>query len=130
MRAEGGGHVCLAGAGVSNNWSLIDPLKRNNQVTVIENVRMLFANSILATANVLVLDCGDEPRWGLGAVRGLRQVYPDVSIVLVNGGLSPAEIAEAFRDGVRDYFSYQTNTALVAERVENLCRQARRGAGA
>ena len=123
---EGGGHVCLAGAGVTNNWSLIEPLKRNNQVTVVERLRMLYANSILATASVLVLDCGEEPEWGIAAVRGLRRVYPDVDIVLVNGGLSPAEIAEAFREGVRDYFSHQSNTELVVERVQNLCRQARR----
>jgi DNA-binding NarL/FixJ family response regulator len=124
---EAGGHVCLAGAGVTNNWSLIEPLKRNNQVTVVERLRMLHANSILATANVLVLDCGESPEWGLGAVRGLRRVYPDVDIVLVNGGLSAPEIAEAFREGVRDYFSHQSNTELVVERVQNLCRQARRG---
>ena len=127
---ESGGHVCLAGAGVTNNWSLIEPLKRNNQVTVVERLRMVYANSILATANVLVLDCGEEPEWGLGAVRGLRRVYPDVDIVLVNGGLSPAEIAEAFREGVRDYFSHQSNAELVVERVQNLCRQARQGGAA
>ena len=125
---EIGGHVCLAGAGVTNNWSLIEPLKRNNQVTIVERLRMLYANSILTTASVLVLDCGEEPEWGLSAVKGLRRVYPDVNIVLVNGGLSPAEIAEAFRAGVRDYFSHQSNAALVVERVQNLCRQARRGA--
>jgi DNA-binding NarL/FixJ family response regulator len=124
---EKGEHICLAGAGVTNNWSLIEPLKRRRQVTVIERPRMLFANSILATVSVLVLDCGEEPRWGLNAVKALRRVYPDVHIVLVNGGLSPAEIAEAFREGVRDYFSHQSNAELVVERVESLCRQARRG---
>jgi DNA-binding NarL/FixJ family response regulator len=115
---------------VTNNWSLIEPLKRGNQVTVVERLRMLYANSILATANVLVLDCAEEPEWSLSALKGLRRIYPDVHIVLVNGALSPAEIGEAFREGVRDYFSYQTNAALVAERVESLCRQARRAADA
>lgn len=123
---ETGGHVCLAGEGVTNDWSLIEPLKRDYQVTVIERPRMLFANSILATASVLVLDCGREPRWGLNAVKGLRRVYPDVYVVLVNGALSPAEIAEAFREGVRDYFSRQSDAELVVERVQSLCRQARR----
>lgn len=123
---ETGGHVCLAGAGVTSNWALIEPLKRDHQVTVIERPRMLFANSILATASVLVLDCGEEPRWGLNAVNGLRRVYPDVHIVLVNGALSAAEIAEAFRQGVRDYFSYQSDADLIVERVQGLCRQAQR----
>jgi hypothetical protein len=57
-------------------------------------------------------------------------VYPGVDIVLVNGGLSPAEIAEAFREGVRDYFSHQSNTELVVERVQNLCRRARQASAA
>ncbi|MCB1018501.1 MAG: hypothetical protein H6509_15205 [Bryobacterales bacterium] len=127
---EKGGHICLAGAGVTNNWSLIEPLKRTNQVTVVERFRMLFANSILATANVLVLDCSEEPERGVGAVRGLRRLYPDVAIVLVNGALSPAEIAAAFREGVKDYFSQQSNAALVVERVQYLCRQSRRGSAA
>jgi len=130
MDLETGGHVCLAGPAVTNNWSLIEPLKRDYQVTVIERPRMLFANSILATASVLVLDCGNEPLWGLRAVKGLRRVYPDVHIVLVNGGLTPTQIADAFREGVRDYFSYQSNADLVVERVQSLCRHAERmGAG-
>ena len=123
---ETGGHICLAGGGVTNNWSLIEPLKRNHQLTVIERPRMLFANSILTTVSVLVLDCSDGPSWGLNAVKGLRRVYPDVNIVLANGALTPTEIAEAFRSGVSDYFSYQSDAELVAERVEHLCRQARR----
>lgn len=127
---EAGGHVCLAGAGVTNNWSLIEPLKRHHQVTVIERPRMLFTNSILATASVVVLDCGEEPRLGLNAVKVLRRVYPDVHVVLVNGALTPAEIAEAFREGVRDYFAHQSNADLVVERVQSLCRQALRAGAA
>ena len=122
---EAVGHVCLAGAGVSNNWSLIEPLKRSHQVTVVERSAMLYANSILSTAGVLVLDCGDRPERGPAAVRALRLLYPDLSIVLVNGGLTPGEIATAFREGVQDYFPHQSNTTLVVERVEHLARQAR-----
>jgi DNA-binding NarL/FixJ family response regulator len=126
---DAGSHVCLVGAGVTNNWSLIEPLKRDHQVTMIERARLLFANSILATASVVVLDCGEEPRLGLNAVKVLRRVYPDVDVVLVNGALTPSEIAEAFREGVRDYFSHQSSADLVVERVQSLCRQARRASG-
>lgn len=119
-------HVCLAGSGVSNNWSLIEPLKRRNQVTMIESLPMLYANSILATASVLVLDCEDETGAGLSALKLIKKLYPDLLVVLVNGTLSQAEIAEAFREGARDYFSHHSNAGLVVERVEHLCRQARR----
>ncbi len=126
LEFETGGHVCLAGAGLTSNWSLIEPLKVKHQVTVVERPRMLFANSVLATVSVLVLDCGQERDWTLRAVSGLRRVYPDVHIVLANGALTQKEIAAAFRDGVRDYFSRQSHPGLIAERVESLCRQARR----
>ena len=126
---ETGGHICLAGLAVTNDWSLIEPLKRSHQVTVVERPRMLHANSILATAQVLVLDCGEDPALGIGAVRGLRYVYPEVDIVLVNGEWSPAQIAQAFREGVRDYFARQASAELVVERVQNLCRRARRSGG-
>ncbi len=125
-RPESAHHVCLAGAGVSNNWSLIEPLKRENQVTVIESLGLLYSNSILATASVLVLDCGDHPDAGIGAVRGLKMIYPDLRVVLVNGGMAPNEIAEAFREGATDYFSHHSNPDLVLERIEYLCRQAKR----
>ena len=125
-RPDSAHHVCLAGAGVSNNWSLIEPLKRGNQVTVIENLGLLYSNSILATASVLVLDCGDHPDAGIGAVRGLKTIYPDLRVVLVNGGMAPNEIAEAFREGATDYFSHHSNPDLVLERIEHLCRQVKR----
>ena len=118
-------HICLAGA-VSDNWSLIAPLKRGCQVTVIERLDMLWPNSILATATVLVLDCGENADSGMQALRALRTMYPELFVVLVNGGLSQHEIAIAFREGATDYFSCHSNAALVVERVQYLCRQAGR----
>ena len=122
-------HVCLAGPAVSSDWDLIGPLKKIHQVTVLERLGMLHANSILATASVLILDCADQEKGSMEAIRALRCSYPRLQIVLVNGGLTPAEIAKAFQDGAHDYFSRQSDPGLVAERVQHLCRQARRRAG-
>ena len=120
-------HICLVGRSVSNNWSLIESLKRGNQVTIIEPLGLLYHSAvILSTVSVLILDCGEGSRMGIEALRVVRGIYPDLCVVLVNGGLTQNEIAEAFEVGVRDYFSYQDNVLLLVERVQHLCRQRQR----
>ena len=120
-------HICLVGRSVSNNWSLIESLKRGNQVTIIEPLGLLYHSEvILSTVSVLILDCGEGSRIGIEALRVVRGIYPDLCVVLVNGGLTQNEIAEAFEAGVRDYFSYQDNVLLLVERVQHLCRQRQR----
>ncbi len=120
-------HICLAGRSVSNNWSLIESLKRGNQVTIIEPLGLLYQSSIiLSTVSVLVLDCAEGSRIGIEALRVVRRIYPDLCVVLVNGGLTQNEIAEAFEAGVRDYFSYEDSVVMLVERVRYLCHQTQR----
>jgi DNA-binding response OmpR family regulator len=119
-------HVCLAGSSVSNNWALIESLKRNYQVTVIETYDLLLRNAVLSTVDVLLLDCEEGSEVGIETLRALRRRHPEVCVVLVNGGLTQNEIAAAFREGVRDYFSHHFNVPLLVERVRYLCTQSRR----
>ena len=120
-------HICLVGRSVSNNWSLIESLKRGNQVTIIEPLGLLYHSSIiLSTVSVLVLDCAEGSRIGIEALRVVRRIYPDLCVVLVNGGLTQNEIAEAFEAGVRDYFSYKDSVVMLVERVRYLCHQTQR----
>ena len=79
--------------------------------------------SFYRPCSVLVLDFTEGSRIGIEALRVMRGIYPDVCVVLVNGGLTQNEIAEAFEAGVRDYFSYQDNVLMLVERVQYLCRQ-------
>ncbi len=119
-------HVCLAGSSVSNNWALIESLKRHYQVTVIETFDLLLRNSILSTVDVLLLDCEEGSEVGIETLRALRRRHRELCVVLVNGGLTQNEIASAFREGVRDYFSHHFNVPLLVERVRYLCSQTRR----
>jgi DNA-binding response OmpR family regulator len=119
-------HVCLAGSSVCNNWALIESLKRHYQVTVIENSDLLLRNSILSTVDVLILDGEEGGEIGMETLRALRCRNRGVCVVLVNGGLTQNEIAAAFREGVRDYFSNHFNVRLLVERVHYLCSQSRR----
>jgi DNA-binding response OmpR family regulator len=119
-------HVCLAGSSVSNNWALIESLKRHYQVTVIETFDLLLRNSILSTVDVLLLDCEEGGELAIETLRTLKRRHRGLCVVLVNGGLTQNEIAAAFREGVRDYFSHHFNVPLLVERVRYLCSQSRR----
>lgn len=120
------GHVCLVGRRVSADWSLIAALKRSHQVTVAESVKMLRANPLLSSVDVLALEfSGAEPV--AQTVRQLRLGQPQLCIVLVGEALSQDEVAEAFRAGASDFFSDPADAELLAERVLSLCRRRRRG---
>jgi hypothetical protein len=66
-------HVCLAGSSVSNNWALIESLKRHYQVTVIETFDLLLRNSVLSTVDVLLLDCEEGGEVGIETLRTLKR---------------------------------------------------------
>ncbi len=113
-------HICLAGRTVSNDWPLIRSLKTQHQVTVVERVRLLSRNAILAKADVLVLDCSESQGLGLRILPFLKRYFPELSVVLVDGGLTQQQIAAAFREGVQDYFSEPYDLALLVERIDAL----------
>ena len=48
-------HTCLAGPRVSSDWLLIQALRAQHQVTLVECVRLLSRNAILT--GVDVMDC-------------------------------------------------------------------------
>jgi DNA-binding NtrC family response regulator len=118
-------HICLAGQAVSNDWPLIHRLKAQHQVTVVERVRLLSRNSILDKVDVLVLDCSESHGLGLKILPFLKKYFPELCIVLVDGGLTQPQIAAAFRQGARDYFSEPYDLSLLVERVDALGATAR-----
>jgi hypothetical protein len=119
-------HVCLAGSSVSNNWALIESLKHDYQVTVIESFDLLLRNDVLSSVDVLLLNCEEGGEAALETLRSVKRKFPKLCVVLVNGGLTQNEIAAGFREGVKDYFPHHFNVPLLVERVQYLCSQSRR----
>lgn len=115
-------HVCLAGQNLTNNWVLIQKLKAHHQVTLVERVRLVSRNSVLTTADVLIVDCGRSQGLGLRLVPLAKKYHPRLQVILVDGGLSQMEIAAAFRQGARDYFAEPYEPDLLVERVAFLLR--------
>jgi DNA-binding NtrC family response regulator len=109
---------------ISDDWTVVQRLKRRHQVTLVENPCDLAESTVLSTVSVLALDCGTAPESGLITLSLVTRLYPQLRVVLVNGKLSQSEIAEAYRRGACDYLSQQVAPELTVERIESLCRQA------
>ncbi len=118
-------HICLAGPVVSNDWSLIQRLKTQNQITLVERMRLLSRNAVLKKVDLLVLDCSENRELGIELLSFLKKYYPSVNIVLVDGGFTQKQIAAAFQNGARDYFADPYDTNLLIERLDALGKEAR-----
>jgi len=122
-------HVCLAGEQVSCDWKLIEELARDFVLTLMARTSGLAGSGAWRTANVIVFDCsGCGGRIAL-PLSVVRHVFSG-PIVLVDGELSPRQIAAAFRSGIKDYFAAPYDRELLAERIRHLCAQyVRNGTG-
>src|SRR5688500_17271689 len=98
-------HIVLAGNKLTNDPGLIDALKAFNNVSLIHIEKELSGLCLLRSADVLILECGnlDAEADFLDGWRRLRNEVPDLSVVLINGGLTQATIAAAFSEGCQDY---------------------------
>ena len=113
-------HVCLAGRKVSNDWGLIQSLRSRYLVTLLERVELLVRRSFLNRPHLLVLDCSESAELVSQVLPRLKEEFPDLCIVLVDGGLSQKQIAAAFKDCVKDYFADPYDAELLVERMDSL----------
>jgi DNA-binding NtrC family response regulator len=117
--------VCLAGRKVSSDWGLIQSLRSRCLVILVERVELLVQPSFLNRTHLLVLDCSGSAEVVPQVLPRLKEELPNLSVVLVDGGLSQKQIAGAFKEGVKDYFADPYDVALLLERMDSLCTQAR-----
>ena len=114
-------HVCLAGRLVSNDWDLIRNLRSKYLVTLVDKVDSLARRSMLKEIQILVLDCSRNADTALECLSRLKQEFPNLCMVLVDGGLTQMQIATAFTEGVTDYFASPYDVLLLVERMDSLC---------
>jgi len=106
---------------VTDDWELIRRLRRRYLVTLMERVELLAQQDDLENTHLLVLDCSRSAKLALDCLVRLKEAYPDLCVLLVDGGLSQTQIAAAFRDGVKDYFASPYDVKLLVERLNSLC---------
>ena len=117
-------HVCLAGPKVTNDWGLIQSLRSRYLVTLLERIELLVRRSFLSGTHLLVLDCSENAELLSEVLPRLKEEFPDLCVVLVDGGLSQKQIAASFKEGVQDYFADPYDAELLRERMDSLCAQS------
>jgi CheY-like chemotaxis protein len=121
------GHICLVGAALCRNWPLVQRLAGRHGLTLLRTTAAHDCQ-VAAMADMVAIDCGQV---GTDASRALVQSLrraTDAPIVVLDGGLQAAEVAQLLSDGARDYFAEPFNIPLIAERLEHLAdaRRSRR----
>jgi len=121
-------HICLTGKRIILDWQLINGLNDRHRVTLTKPEHLLSDSSILTTVDILVLDCDSFKNLGsdlIAFLRKVKQAFPRLCTVVINGGLSQKDIAGAFREGISDYFPdpYE-EIELISERLEFLIKKS------
>ena len=121
-------HVCLAGPMITSNQALVEALRMQHEVSLVARCTRLRDSRAVHNSDVLVLDATGIRATLRDLIRSLRLRRPDLPIVLVDGGLSEDDKADAFSLGVHDYCPAPCRVDLLAERLGALARA--RGAAA
>lgn len=118
-------HICLLGSKICNDLLLIRTLSANNILTLQKRKYLVSSKWDIAAMDAFLISCkhGENlSRELYPVIRQIKTLSPDVSILLINGGLNQTEIATAFKEGVRDYFSEPYDVHLLCERIINLAK--------
>ena len=121
--------VWLVGSTVSGDWNLIQALKSDHVVTLIDSLEpaRLGQEMALKSAALIVVDCsvrtGDALRI-FEAIREMKKKFRKLEVLLVDGQLNQTEIIQAHKMGARDFFPCRYEARLLAEKIAALCRCA------
>jgi DNA-binding response OmpR family regulator len=119
--------ILLAGTLLSEDWALIRLLKAHHIVTLIESfdAAQIVPEHLLESIALIAIDCtgrGKDLRRILSSIKSLRNGWPRVIVVMIDGQLDQTQVIQAYRAGIRDYFRSPYEPRLLAERIGALCR--------
>lgn len=114
-------HICVAGPAGTASHALLGELTSRYQVSVVAPQQLADA-IVLQKIDLLVLDATGIRATLPWLLRTLRRRHPHLQIVLIDGGLTEHDKADAFTLGVVDYFPAACAVGLLAERLEVLGR--------
>jgi DNA-binding NarL/FixJ family response regulator len=120
--------IGLAGPSVSHDLNLTRCLQARHCVTLLGRLDLMIDSPVMATLDVLVMECAQQAERTIEFVRMLKRHVPKLIVVLINGGISQFQLATAFHLGIEDYFPANYDPVLLAERIENLVAAKRRNA--
>jgi hypothetical protein len=90
-------HVRLAGGNVTNDWNLIHVLRGRHVVTLIKEISLTFVDTVVMSADLLVLDCSEASELAMQAIPALKEKNPGLCVLPVDGASTEGRLPRLFR---------------------------------
>ena len=114
----------MVGAALCRNWPLIQRLAGSHGLTLLARYSPVDEH-VLKFVDVIALDCREHGAHGAQRLVGDIRRTAGTPIVVLDGGLSRADIAALVSAGAQDYFAEPFNVAIIAERLAYLADSSR-----
>lgn len=114
--------ILLRGEDILLDENLLATLRKIANVLMIQTAGMMNENFNKKTIDLLVFESSENWENDLKELRSLKKNYPEMIIIVINGGDSPDNVIRTFKMGVDDYFKKPVDAALLAERIEALLK--------
>jgi len=114
--------ILISGSTTAIDTKLVSELQKT--ATVLTNLDNSNIESIIESTRVdiILLEISKENCSEIEIIKNIKSQYPDIEIILINGGRDRALMAKAFKNGVKDAFRMPYKIALIVERVNALLR--------
>ncbi|MFQ5770506.1 MAG: hypothetical protein ACE5HX_08225 [bacterium] len=115
--------VIIAGPTITSDEELFHEL--NKHVTTVKCLENSLIETLLAThkVDILLFEITTDSAVDMNIIKIIRNKFPDIEIILIDGVGNRSVLAQAFALGARDAFPLSYNRALLLERIQALLRQ-------
>ena len=114
--------ILLHGEQILLNQMFLEMLKKIALVIPmksVENIQEIFSKQSI---DLLVFESMETWEQDLKLLQVLKRNYPNLIIILIDGGESPENVIRCFKMGIDDYFKKPVDTVLLTERIEALLK--------
>ena len=114
--------ILISGSTIALDTKLVTELQKI--AAVVTNLDNSNVESFIENTQVdlILLEIFNKKRSEIEMIKTIKNRYPRVEIILINGEGNQDLMAEAFKYGARDAFRKPYKTALIVERVDALLR--------
>lgn len=115
--------ILLSGPTIITDKELVAELQKN--VLVLKNSDNNQIESILKTHKIdlILFDISKQNHSDLEVIRNLKNQFPNIPIILIDGNGDREVMEKAFDYGIKDAFKRPYKCYLIAERVKAILRQ-------
>lgn len=113
----------ISGPTITDDDQLISELKKNAQVITISNnepIEEMLQNSRI---DLILFEISHNNNHDARKIESIKNQFPDIPIIAMNGGGDNEAIAKAFSYGVIDAFKKPYKYYLIVERVNAIFRR-------